>query len=301
MIASITNHISKGVQNYNDTSKKMTWFKTNFNMPVEDYMADNNPFTRYVGCWNYLTETTSYDLTGFVPGYEICNGCAIFDFENNSGSPYTIDTYATVKWVDHDNSTVMFYIWNNFHLYYANLPAGHYIEWWAGGNTGCASWEIHSNDTYYFKTSASGTPNIAEVSTPITITNCPSTTQLAAGTQGHIWIEGNDLCYVNADRWKHCIVGVDNGAGPGVSKAGYMWLEHNVLHWVGADGHDYFIPWTVKQFASFYGNGPTGEENAGVGKYGMIWVDGEFGGTHLAYIASDGYKYLIGAGDNPYS
>jgi hypothetical protein len=300
MIATITNHISKGVQNYNDTSKKMTWFKTNFNMPVPNYMVPNNPFTRYSGSWNYLTETTSYDLTGFVPGYEICNGCAIFDFNNDGSSTYNIDTYLYVKWVDTDNTTVIFWIVNGYHYTYS-LPAGYYIEVWYGGNIGCCGWEVDTSGTYYFKASASGTPSIPEVSTSVVMSNVPSTTQLASDKAGYIWVEGNNLCYICADRWKHTIVGVDNGSAPGTSKAGYIWLDTNVLHWVGADGHDYYVPWTKKQFASFYGNGPTGETYAGTSKYGMFWVDNEFGWTHLAAIANDGYKYLIGAGDNPYA
>ena len=299
MIASITNHISKGVQNYNDTSKKMTWFKTNFNMPVPYYMADNSPFTRYVGCWNYLTETTSYDLTGFVPGYEICNGCAIFDWDNDSGSTYEINTNLYVEWANPDLSNV-YWVTNGYNFTYS-LPAGYWMEVWFGGNIGCAEWEVNDNDIWHFRASAVGTPNTAVVDTAVTMTNCPSTSQLGSTKSGYIWVEGNDLCYICANQWKHTIGGVDNGAAPGVSKAGYFWLETNVLHWVGANGHDYYIPWTIKQVASFYGNGPTGEENAGVEKYGMIWVDNEFGWTHLAYIASDGYKYLIGAGDNPYA
>lgn len=299
MIATVTNHISKGVQNYNDTSKKMTWFKTNFNMPVPNYMVPTSPSTRYSGSWNYLGEATAYDLTGFVPGYEICNGCAIFDFENNEGSTYYINTNLTVKWVDHDGSTVMFYVVNNYNVTYS-LPAYTYIEWWVGGNTGVASWEVHSNDTYYFKSSASGTPNIAEVSTGVTISNCPAITQLGSTKPGHIWVEGNDVCYINANQWKHTMVGVSVGA-IGLTP-GYFWIDiSNVLHWVGNDGKDYTNRWQVKQFASFYSNGPTGEVYAGTTKKGCMWVDNEFGWTHISYIGNDGYKYLIGAGDNPYA
>lgn len=299
MIANVTNHISKGVQNYNDTSKKMTWFKTNFNMPVPNYMAANNPFTRYSGCWDYLGEATSYDLTGFVPGYEICNACTIFDFENNGGSTYNIDTYLTTKWVSHDNSTVMFYILNNYHFTYS-LPAGYYTELWSGGNIGCASGEIHSNNDYYFKSSASGTPNIAEVSTTVSITNCPDTTPLALGTDGYIWVEGNNLCMVGSQRFKHTIIGVSLGE-VGLTP-GYIWIDDSgIIHWVGNDGKDYTNRWQKKQFASFYGNSSTGEVNAGTSKKGFIWADDEFGGTHLGYIGVDGYKYLTGAGESPYA
>ena len=39
---------------------------------------------------------------------------------------------------------------------------------------------------------------------------------------------------------------------------------------------------------------------AGTDKAGCIWVDNEFGLSHLAYIGTDGYKYLAGAGNYPY-
>lgn len=300
MIATITNHISKGVQNYNDTSKKMTWFKTNFNMPVPNYMASNSPFTRYSGCWNYLTETTSYSLTGFVPGYEICNGCAIFDFENDGGSTYNIDTYLYVDWKD-PSLNLIYWIINGYHLVYS-LPAGTYTEVWQAGNIGCAGWEVSASGNYHFRASASGTPNISVVDTTVAMSNVPSTSLLGSGTEGYIWVEGNDLCYVNANQWKHTIVGTYVNNTPGVTKAGYFWLgSDDLLHWVGSDGNDYKISWSVKQYASFYFNGPTGTTYAGTGNVGKIWVDNEFGETHLAFIASDGYKYLTGAGDNPYA
>jgi len=296
MIATVTNHISRGVTNIDDVSIKNNWYGSPFNMPVKNYMTGS--FVRYEGAWTYDTETTAYNLAGWVPGWEMCNGCAIFDFENDSGSPYTIDTDLTVKWVDTDGSTVMYYIANAVNYYYANLPDGYYTEVWWGGNIGVADWEIESNDTYYFKASASGTPNVGEVSTSVTVTNCPSTTQLAANKAGYIWVEGNDLCYINANRWKHTMIGVDVDSNPGVSKAGYIWIDtSNDLHWVGADGHNYKAQWKVKQFASFYGNGATGSVSGETPGY--FWADNEFGWSHLSYIGNDGWKYLTGSGNNP--
>jgi hypothetical protein len=301
MIARVDNYITKGVQNYNDMSKKFTWFKTNFNMPVPNYMADNNPFTRYEGCWDYLGLATSYDLSGFVPGYEICVAHCIWDFYNDGGSTYNIDTYLTAKWVSHDGTTVMNYVMNNQHYSYS-LPAGYYIEWWNGGNVGVASWEIHSNDDYYFKSSASGTPNVAEVSTTISFSNCPDVTPLPVGSSGYLWVEGNNLCMIGSQRFKHTMVGEFVDDSPGTDKAGFIWMDTSTdIHWVGEDGYNYKIPWKKKQFASFYGNSSTHEENAGTSKKGFIWADDEFGTTHLGYIGNDGYKYLCGAGDDPYA
>jgi hypothetical protein len=141
---------------------------------------------------------------------------------------------------------------------------------------------------------------IAQKETTITFTNVPSTTQLPAGKEGYVWVEGNNLCYICSNRWKHTIVGADISSLPGVSKAGYLWLDNNALHWVGANGHDYAVPWNIKQFASTWSGGASGPTYAGTAKYGYFWVDDEFGETHLALITSDGYKRLVGSGHYPY-
>ncbi len=297
MIATITNHISKGVTNRDDTGIKMMWFKTNFNMPVKNYMTGS--YVRYQGAWTYDTETLSYSLSGFVPGYEICNGAAIFDWENDGGSPYYIDTYLYVRWANPDLTDV-YWIVNGYH-YTHTLPVGQWVEVWWAGNVGCAGWEVHTNDTYHFRASATGTPVISPVDASVVITNCPSTTQLASGKEGYIWVEGNNLCYICADRWKHTMVG-NIQSYVDTAKAGYIWGDaNNDLLWIGSNGYKYTNKWKVKQFASFYSNGPTHEEYAGTSKKGFIWVDDEFGQTHLSYIGDDGYKYLTGAGDNPYN
>jgi hypothetical protein len=297
MIAVVSNYVSKGVQNYNDTTKKMTWFKTNFNMPVEDYMAANSPFTRYQGAWNFIGgPTTSFDLSGFVPGYEICVGNSIYDFENDSASPVNINTTATIGWYSPSLSPLFT---SSSNLSYSSLPSGYYIEFWLAANTGCAGWEVNSNDTYHYRASASGSPSIPVVDISVAMSNVPSTTQLGSTKPGHIWVEGNDLCYINANQWKHTIVGATIG-NPGADP-GYIWIDSsNLLHWIGSDGQDYVNTFFVKQFASFFSGGATGTVFAGTSKAGYLWVDSEFGDTHLAYIGYDGYKYLTGSGDSPY-
>lgn len=296
MIAVVSNYVSKGVQNFNDTSKKMTWFKTNFNMPVPDYMAANSPFTRYVGAWNYLGgPTTSFSLSGFVPGYEICLGTSIYDFENNGSSTFNINSNAALGWYSPSLSPLFTF---SFNMSYSLAP-GFYVEFWSGTNIGCAGWEVTSNDVYHYRASASGSPSIPVVDIGVTMSNVPSTTQLGSSKPGHIWVEGNNLCYINADQWKHTIVGAPI-ASPGASP-GYIWIDNvNLLHWTGSDGRNYISTFFVKQFASFFSPGATGPVFAGTNKAGYLWVDSEFGDTHLAYIGYDGYKYLTGGGDSPY-
>lgn len=299
IIGSITHITAKSLTNITDTSQKHTFWKTNFNMPVENIFGDTTTWTRYNGPVTHGSPGTSFNVSGFSPGFEIVVFSSIWDWENTGGSPVTISANLYSKWVDTDNSTTIAQGLNGYVFSYS-LPASSWIELIASYNIGLASWEIDENSTYYTKSNATGTHSIPEVSTGITFSNVPSVTQLGTSKKGYIWVEGNDLCFVNANQWKHTIIGTFVSSLPGTSKAGYMWIDTNNLHWVGADGNDYRAPWKVKQFASYFSNSATGATYAGTDKAGFIWVDNEFGSTHLAYIAVDGYKYLCGSGDDPY-
>lgn len=299
MISSIVNSVDKGIQNNVVTTNKHNFWKTNFNMPVKNFFVDITNWIRYLGPVTHIGGATAFDLAGFSPGFEIVVFSTIWDYENNEGATKTINVFLYSKWVNTDNLTTLVQGANGI-SWTTDILNTNWVEYMYFVNIGCAGWEISTSANYYVKANATGNYPISEVSTTINFSNVPNTTQLANGKEGYIWVEGNNLCFVNANKWKHTIIGIDNGSAPGISKAGYIWLDTIVLHWVGGNGHDYFIPWTVKQFASSFSNGPTGATFAGISKYGMIWVDSEFGYTHLAYIANDGYKYLTGAGDNPY-
>jgi hypothetical protein len=303
MIATVTLHTSQGVQNLTDSTKKMTWYKTPFNMPVPDYMANTTSVTRYNGAWSYLTETTSYNLSGFLPGMEVCVGHFIFDFDNNTASSDNVNTLLYARWCNTDGSNFSppLQALNGYNFTYT-LPAFSWTERWFGYNIGVAGWEITNNTNYRLTAEASGTPSIATTNLDITITNCPSTTLLGSSVEGYIWVEGSSLAYIVANQWKHSITGTYVNSTPGVSKAGSIWIDtSNELHWVTSTGDDYKAPWKIKQFASFYSNGATGEVYAGTDKAGYIWADSQFGFSHIAYIGYDGYKYLIGAGNYPYA
>lgn len=301
IIGNIYHITAKSLTNLTDTTQKHTFWKTNFNMPVENLFGNLTTWTRTEGPVTHGNSGISFSLTGFSPGYEIVVFSSIWDWENTGGSPVTLDAYLYQEWTDTDGLTTLV---QGLDGYYFNVsvPAGSWSETIGSINIGVAGWEIDSNSTYYTKSSATGTHAISEVSTGITFSNVPTVTQLASDKAGYIWVEGNNLCFINANRWKHTIVGTQVSTTPGTSKAGFMWIDtSNNLHWVGANGYDYRTSWKIKQFASYFSNGPTEEVNAGTSKAGFIWVDNEFGWTHLSYIGYDGYKYLCGAGDDPYA
>ena len=260
MIATVTNHISRGLQSKDYPANKFTWFKSNFNMPVPDVfkmIAYQNAW-RYYGSATYLTETNSYDLTGFVPGYEICMGTSVWDFENNSGSTYNINTLLYSRWTTPsvtDFTPPIRGYWD--YSFTSTLPAYYYTTLWYATSVGCCDWEINANGTYHYRANAVGTPNIAVNDTPVIFSNVPSTTQLASDKAGYIWVEDNNLCYICANLWKHTMVGVDISGvigTPGVSKAGYFWFDSTIgyLVWVGANGKAYTTIWEKKQFASYF-------------------------------------------------
>jgi hypothetical protein len=266
-------------------------------MPLHNFWDNTSSISKTAGINNYTSESTSYNLTGFVRGYEICNGMAIFLFDNTTGSgTYNVSTTMTIKWTDTSNN-----ILNGDSYSFGlstSIPATYYYVYWAGANIGAEASEIASSTTYDFRASASGTPNISEVVTAVSFSNVPSTSTTAS--VGYIWVEGNTLSFINADGWKHSIAGTATGTTG--KTAGYIWLQSgdNLIHWIGSGGAEYKLPWNIQQFGSIYGGSSTSALYAGTSDAGYLWVDNLFGGTHLAYIGTDGYKYLCGAGANPY-
>ena len=300
MTTSITRHVSKSLTNVS-SGTKFTWWKTNFNMPVPNIFDNSSTWNRYSGPLSYGGEGTSFDTTGFSPGYELLVYVAVFDWDNNSGSSVSLNENLYTRWIDTDGSTTIVNGATGYNLS-TTLGAYSWYEYAYCCNIGIASWEVDSDGTYKVGAHTVGNYSISEQTTDISFSNVPNTTLLGTTKKGYIWVEGNDLCLVNANQWKHTIVGTGIGSSPGATKAGHFWLDtSDNFHWVGSDGHDYQMPWKKKQFASFFSNSSTGTTYAGTTKVGTIWVDNQFGSTHIAYIASDGYKYLCGAGADPYA
>ena len=274
-----------------------SWYKTNFNMPVPP-VWDGSTFVRYLGRADVINESYSYNLSGFSPGFEICVGLSVYDFENDGVDPYYINTQMYQRWTDPSLNTIF---WNtNGDYFTSTLLGGYYSDIWYAANIGCAGWDVNSNATYHFRASCSGSPSIGTVDSGVSMSNVPSTTQMSSDKAGYIWVEGNNLCYVNANLWKHTIIGdIWDYAG---ADPGYIWIDtDNVIHWTGADGNDYQLKWRKKQFDSIFNNSATSTDYAGTSKAGIMWVDDEYGWTHLSYIGYDGYKYVTGAGDDPYT
>ena len=293
-----THHICEGVEN-NVSGTFFYWWKSNFNMPVPNIIDNTSGWTQTDGPFNYYNEATSFDLTGFSPGFEAMVGFVVFSVENTGATTYNINTLIRARWTDPSLNTINYFAYDVPWVY--SLAPGDWTGYEFGGNVGVASWEIGGNGNYHFRSSLTGVPDTATHDTPVTITNCPSTSMLPSGKEGYIWVEGDNLCYVNYNLWKHSMIGLNVGYVD-VNKAGYFWMDtSSVLHWIGDSGDEFIAEWEVQQFASTWSNSATHATNAGTSKRGYMWVDNEFGNTHLAYIGYNGYKFLTGAGDYPYS
>lgn len=283
--------VAKGVQD-NPSGDIMTWWKTNFNMPVPQLF--DGTWIEGVGPFIYHGLATSFDLTGLVTGWEV----AVFMCGWHWEGPLSGTAYIYSEWRDENN--VLMFTCVNGDASEIDVASGYYQEHMYGCNQGIAGWEIDVAGNYRVRSWSTGVGAMGQQDTIIAFSNVPSTSQLGADKPGYIWIEGNNLCYIDANQWKHSIVG-DKFYYVDTAKAGYMWIDtNNYLCWIGADGYDYKTKWKIKQFASTWSNGPTNEVYAGTDKAGMIWVDDEFGQTHLSYIGYDGYKYLVGDGEYPY-
>lgn len=127
----------------------------------------------------------------------------------------------------------------------------------------------------------------------------PSVSKCSSLLTGSIWVEGDDLAYINACRWENKITGTCQGSG---ASPGAIWIDNShYLNWANSGGCWFQAPWRICQFCSWFGCGAPDNPSPGASYAGSIWVDDEFGCTHLAYIGCDGNKYLAGGGDYPYS
>lgn len=283
----------------------MNMYCSNFNMPVP------NLFDGCSDCTNGFMAArcnniggTSHSLTGtWYPGYE-----------------FAFADYLAVWWADEGTCTCgvgcLQQQWyrpsgaincNSFQVAVSVTSCPGWCSWsWYEGmvNTGIAGWEIcdtatctHCNVMQITNVSGDNTA-IGACTICFDLGGVPSTTQLSSDYTGHIWVEGDTLAYVNANRWKHKIVGACQGSG---ADAGAVWIDNtHYLNWANSGGCWFKAPWRICQFCSSFSNGAPANPAPGAGYAGALWVDNQFGWTHLSYIGCDGNKYLAGAGHCPY-
>jgi len=275
----------------------MRMYHTNFNMPVPLLFNGSGDCTSGFMAARYVDMCdTSHALAGtWYPGYEFALGDSMYLHDgplNGLGCVYQL-------WKV-DGSPINSF---NFQLC-IDQGADSWAMYESMVNTGIAGWEIDSNSTVTFQnqiTSISGDDiSIAAKTGTVILSNVPNTAQCSSTITGSIWVEGNELAYINSARFKHKILGYYQITPAGTP--GSIWIDNtHYLNWIGADTNVYKAPWRICQFCSSFTNGAPDNPSPGAGYAGNIWVDNQFGCTHLSYIGCDGNKYLAGAGLYPYT
>ena len=281
----------------------MTFWKTNFNMPVPCLYDGTSDWNAGWMCTRYNDiGFTSQSLAAFYPGYEVALADSIHRWSVSGGDCLNGLICETLTWY---RGVTCIGGYSGPRCVNISSSSGTTTCTWSEmmTNTGIAAWEICGDGTYCTVSQATcvsgNDASIAACTICLDFGNVPSTGQCSAALTGSIWVEGIDLHYINANKWEHVMIGSDNGLAS--AQCGAIWIDNShYLHWIGCDCHDYSATWKICQFCSTFSNGAPVNPSPGAGYKGAIWVDNQFGSTHLAYIGCDGNKYLTGGANYPY-
>ena len=298
---SLSSWIIQGVEATNGCI--MTFWNTNFNMPVP-YLFDGSYdcSSGFMSARYGDMASTTQSLAAMRPGYEVALSDAVYRWCVCGGDCLNGITSLRIRWIR--GATCMSCYYTNVCININSTP-GYYTwtMWETMANQGIAGWEICSNEMYGTEVEAAcvsgDDTSIGGTSTGVTFCCVPSTGLCSSTLRGSIWVDGCDLHYINANCWEHWMVGNCTGSG---GEPGAIYIDDilHYLHWVGCDGSVFSAKWRICQFCSSFSNGAPANPAPGVFYAGNIWMDAQFGLTHLAYIGSDGNKYLTGAGNYPY-
>ena len=235
-----------------------------------------------------LNQTRSFNLTGFLVGHEVVMQLLVVEYDTDQDGWI----YMKVK----DNSGNIIY---SSSYYMSAEPGGLTYQrymWLAIGVRPEPYDEIFYNGTY-----------IAEVTGLVTSYFTFTVSNLSAeamsrhaGHQGHIWVEGNYLCFISQIGGKQMIYGYPSVTYVGTDHTGHIWVSDDEyrLYWVDTSGYVRFSKLADHYFFESGDSGPSGgasTANVGVGNKGKIWVD-LYEWTYIKFIAWNGQKCRISNG-----
>ena len=293
-----------------------TMYRTNANMPkynpkgTDILEAGSGPgdlfATGFICAW--YCQPGSYDLSDTCRGFELFMGSAMTRYCVSDTDSLNGIHIRCLHWINCTGATM----WADSSFQCIDIPEPGVGNWsWQYSQymlqIGANGWEICNNGNHYLRSCVgcySGDDlSIATNCVVTPVSNVPSL-PTTGSTRGTIWVEGNDLHFIpeqTTETWEHAMVGC--GTGGAYGDGGSIWIGNdNYLYWTNCDGTALLKAcWAICQFAS-WGSGSSGANpSPGAGSAGAIWVDGEFGYSHLAYIGCDGNKYITGAGNYPYT
>jgi len=287
----ITNNVAKGFSNKTSWTK-MTWFWTSFNMPVTNIFDNNSSYSETEGMLNSIWWATSFDLSWFQNGWEIC----------------AVSTVITVHWpyawwIIPIRQVWKNPAWTNYFInwdYSFNCPyLADAIAWSSSqiaSNTWLASWEVYTSGTYKVYWIADWWWFSQNTETSISMTNVPSIVE--SYTPWMIWVEWNDLRWTSANSHIHTRNWVSYWS---------VWTQYNWKIWIDWSNvfwvwwwTKYGAPYNFRQFASAFSNWPSPTVVSWQTPW-MFWMDSNFWYEHIGYIASDWYKNIFPSWSNPYA
>jgi hypothetical protein len=284
----ITNHVAKAYTN-NVSWTKMTWWKTSFNMPVPNIFDNNTWYTETTWMLTATWEATSFDLTWFDVGWEICCLSSVYTI-------YWDFAWGTVNCKQEWKNPSWTVIWTqNRDVLFPALAAGAWSSYQLAYNIWVASWEINAAWDFSVVSTASWAISWSDTDT-ITFSNVPSTA--TTYTPWYLWIEWNDLRFVSANWNLHTITWYEI-ANPSAT-AWYLWNYSNNTYWTGTSWKVYTWQYAFKQFASAFSNWPSPWTVSWATAW-YTWIDSNFWYEHIWYIATDWYKYILMSWENPYA
>lgn len=279
-------------------------WKTNFNMPVSCLWTGSYSMTDgWISSYEGIMESTSRALAtlGICPGFEVAESIVTYWWCVTDGSSLNGNVCLRQCWTRGSTIIASGATYANINISTPEPGWWQWQFWQMAYMTGADSDEVCC-DGYYCADTRAQYVSGDDASIP----NCnlnlywgdvPSTSRCSSTYMGTIWVDGNDLHFINRNCWEHKMIGDCIGSG-GTPGAIYIDTNH-YLNWVGCAGNIYRACWRLCQFQSTFTNSSGPNPNPGAGYAGALWMDGEFGWTHLAYIGCDGAKYITGAGRDP--
>ena len=236
-------------------------FGAGANFPIEIRAAD---------------ESYTYDFSAITPGHEAVT-CLSYITGISSGDSFRVKH----EWYDKDN-TLIFTYWYD----YTSPSSGWAVCMFSF--TGYADWELNANGACKCVITVTG--DIADTETlNFTISNVTDADTLKH-TPGYIWIEGNNIHFIDYWGWEHSIPTVLRRAGSWTP--GYMWLEDTVAPLKNAI---FYIDTSGDKRRTREAQEDTYYWLLNVTP-GYLYIMISMHGNYLTFIGNDGKRYIVSDG-----
>lgn len=289
MSIKITVRIAKGLKN-NSSWTQMTWWKTNFNMPVPIIDDDKSNWVENKSYFIYKWEDTSFDFTWFTYWREAIIWVSLVELTWEPKRTLTIKQ----TWIDSKTQFT-----SSHTNIYSDTTDWSREESYASSNQWVASWEINDSFNWWnYRLKTEVIENWDVVASDITyiwISNVP--TDPWWKTPWYIRVDWEELKRINASWREHTMVWISDWQKS--AKPWYIWIEDEKLKYTTKWWYKRYSEISIKQFKSLYKHWAPWEVSWKKPWY--IYLDNEFWWTHISMIWKDWYKYLICSWHDPYT